>query len=134
VYRLLKRISTYPPGAKRDIVSLTKFSLRMLARRAIELEQEITVIDASLKSLVKEIALSSITRSATRWIANSSAQNPLSRHSDQEGSSCLTICTLIRGSTRSTGEDRANTRSTPGTPSTEGGGGHRALSMPHVDG
>jgi hypothetical protein len=160
-YRLLKRTSTYPPGAMRNIVSLTKFSLRMLARRAIEPEQEITVIDASLKSLVKEIApepvstlvigtdaasallgaalpsyglrwvtsfklfatrVNSTTRSATRWIANSSAQNPLSRHSDQEGSSCLTICNLIRGSTRSTGEDRASTRSTPGTLSTEGRG------------
>jgi hypothetical protein len=42
--------------AQRDIVSLTKFSLRTLARRAIELEQEITEIDATLKSLVKEIA------------------------------------------------------------------------------
>jgi hypothetical protein len=55
-YRLLKRTSTYPPGAMRNIVSLTKFSLRMLARKAIELEREITVMDASLKSLVKEIA------------------------------------------------------------------------------
>jgi transposase len=55
VYRLLERTSTYRPGAKR-IVWLTKFSLRMLARRAIELEEEITEIDAILKPLVKETA------------------------------------------------------------------------------
>jgi transposase len=56
VYRLLERTSSYRPGAKRDIVSLTKFSLRMLARRAIELEEEIAEIDAILKPLVKETA------------------------------------------------------------------------------
>ena len=56
VFHLLERASAYRPGAKRDIVSLTKFSLRMLARRAIELEEEITEIDAILKSLVNETA------------------------------------------------------------------------------
>ncbi len=56
VFHLLERASTYRPGAKRDIVSLTKFSLRMLARRAITLEEEITEIDAILKPLVKETA------------------------------------------------------------------------------
>ena len=55
VFRLLERTSTYRPGAKR-IVWLTKFSLRMLGRRAIELEEEIIEIDAILKSLVKETA------------------------------------------------------------------------------
>ena len=42
VFHLLERASTYRPGAKRDTVSLTKFSLRMLARRAITLEEEMT--------------------------------------------------------------------------------------------
>jgi transposase len=56
VFQLLERASSYRPGAKRDIVSLTKFSLRMLARRAITLEEEITEIDAILKPLVKETA------------------------------------------------------------------------------
>ena len=56
VYHLLERASTYRPGAKRDVVSLTKFTLRMLARRAIALEEEITEIDAILKPLVKETA------------------------------------------------------------------------------
>ena len=56
VFHLLERASTYRPGAKRDIVSLTKLSLRMLARRAITLEEEVSEIDAILKPLVKETA------------------------------------------------------------------------------
>ena len=56
VFHLLERASTYRPGAKRDVISLTKYSLRMLARRAITLEEEITEIDAILKPLVKETA------------------------------------------------------------------------------
>jgi transposase len=56
VYRLLERTSSYRPGAKRDVVSLTKFALRTLARRAIDLEAEITEIDAILKPLVKHTA------------------------------------------------------------------------------
>jgi transposase len=56
VFRLLERASTYRPGAKRDVASLTKFTLRMLARRAITLQEEIDEIDAILKPLVKETA------------------------------------------------------------------------------
>jgi transposase len=56
VFHLLERASTYRPGAKRDVASLTKFSLRMLARRAITLEEEIAEIDSILKPLVKETA------------------------------------------------------------------------------
>ena len=56
VFQLLERASSYRPGAKRDIVSLTKFTLRMLARRALTLEEEISEIDAILKPLVKETA------------------------------------------------------------------------------
>jgi transposase len=56
VFHLLERASTYRPGAKRDIVSLTKFTLRMLARRAITLQEEIAEIDAILKPLVVETA------------------------------------------------------------------------------
>ena len=37
VYHQLERASVYRPGAKRDVVSMTKFALRTLARRAIEL-------------------------------------------------------------------------------------------------
>ena len=56
VFRLLERASAYRPGSKRDIVSLTKLTLRMLARRALTLEEEISDIDAILKPLVKETA------------------------------------------------------------------------------
>src|SRR5271165_6542536 len=56
VFQLLERASAYRPGAKRDIVSLTKFALRMLARRAITLEEEVSEIDAILKPLVIETA------------------------------------------------------------------------------
>src|ERR1017187_8067334 len=48
VFHLLERASTYRPGTRRDIVSLTKLTLRMLAKRAIALEAEITEIDAFL--------------------------------------------------------------------------------------
>ena len=53
---LLERASAYRPGAKRDVASLTKFTLRMLARRAITLGEEISEIDALLKPLVNETA------------------------------------------------------------------------------
>ncbi len=56
VFRLLERASAYRPGAKRDVASLTKFTLRMLARRAITLQEEIAEIDAILKPLVIETA------------------------------------------------------------------------------
>ena len=56
VFNLLERASAYRPGAKRDVVSLTKFTLRMLARRALTLEEGISEIDAILKTLVKETA------------------------------------------------------------------------------
>ena len=56
VFHLLERAATYRPGAKRDVVSLTKFTLRMLARRAIILGEEISEIDAILKPLVIETA------------------------------------------------------------------------------
>ena len=56
VFHLLGRASAYRPGTKRGVVSLTKFTLRMLARRAITLEEEISEIDAILKPLVKETA------------------------------------------------------------------------------
>jgi transposase len=56
VSNLLSRASAYRPGARRDVISLTKWTLRSLARRAIELEEEITEYDAILKGLVHETA------------------------------------------------------------------------------
>lgn len=56
VLHLLERASTYRPGTKRDVVSLTKFTLRTLARRAISLEEEVVEIDTILRELVEETA------------------------------------------------------------------------------
>lgn len=56
MYRLLERCSTYRPTAKRDLVSITKRALRMLAQRAISLEEEIDEIDVVLRQLVAETA------------------------------------------------------------------------------
>jgi len=62
VYRLIERASAYRPGHKRDVTSLTKVSLRMLARRAAALEAEIADIDAILEQLVNETAPELIAR------------------------------------------------------------------------
>jgi transposase len=56
VYRLLERTSAYRPGQKRDVISVTKFTLRTLARRAIALQDEITELDAILGPLVADTA------------------------------------------------------------------------------
>jgi transposase len=56
VYRLLERASAYRPGSRRDVASLTKLSLRTLARRALALEAEIADIDVILKELVHDTA------------------------------------------------------------------------------
>jgi len=56
VARLLRRASTYRLSTGRDVVSLTKLTLRGLARRAIELGEEIKGYDTILKPLVEETA------------------------------------------------------------------------------
>ena len=56
VHHMLERASAYRPGARRDVASLTKWSLRTLARRAIELEEEIKECDALMEPLVSETA------------------------------------------------------------------------------
>jgi len=53
---MLECASAYRPGIRRDLVSITKFSLRLLARRAIALEAEVTELDALLSPLVAETA------------------------------------------------------------------------------
>jgi transposase len=62
VYRLLERASAYRPGAGRDLTTVTKRTLRMLARRAIALQAEIDEIDAILEPLVHETAPALIAR------------------------------------------------------------------------
>jgi transposase len=56
VYRLLERASSFRPGSRRDVASLTKLTLRTLARRAVALEAEITEIDSILAELVEDTA------------------------------------------------------------------------------
>jgi transposase len=56
VYRLLERASSFRPGGRRDVASLTKLTLRTLARRALALETEITEIDTILKEMVEQTA------------------------------------------------------------------------------
>jgi transposase len=56
VYHLVERASVYRPGAKRDVVSLTKLTLRSLARRCLDLADEIKELDAILKPLVRQSA------------------------------------------------------------------------------
>jgi transposase len=62
VYRLLERAASYRPGTRRDLVSVTKLTLRMLARRALALQAEIAELDAILKPLVAETAPALIAR------------------------------------------------------------------------
>jgi transposase len=62
VYRLLERASAYRPGSRRDLVSLTKVTLRMLARRAQALEAEIAELDAILGPLVHDTAPALVAR------------------------------------------------------------------------
>jgi transposase len=56
VYNLVERAASYRPGTRRDVVSLTKWTLRSLARRAIDLDEEIKECDALLEPLVAKTA------------------------------------------------------------------------------
>lgn len=56
VYRLLERCVAFRPGQRRDVASLTKFTLRALARRAVSLEEEVAELDAILEPLVADTA------------------------------------------------------------------------------
>lgn len=61
VFRMLERASAFRPGHRRDVTSLTKLSLRTLARRAISLREEIDEIDVILTELVNETAPALVT-------------------------------------------------------------------------
>ena len=56
VYRLLERARAYRPGTGLDVHTVTKRTLRVFARRATALEDEITDIDTCLTVLVAETA------------------------------------------------------------------------------
>jgi transposase len=63
VYKMIARAASYRPGTKRDVVSINKLTLRMLARRALSLEEEIKELDSIIKPLVHETAPALIARS-----------------------------------------------------------------------
>jgi transposase len=56
VYWLIKKASAFRPGPGRDVTTVTKRTLRMLARRAAALQAEVDEIDAILEPLVNETA------------------------------------------------------------------------------
>jgi transposase len=56
VYRLLERCSAYRPGPGHDPRTLTKLTLRLLARRAMSLEAEVAELDVILDALVVDTA------------------------------------------------------------------------------
>jgi transposase len=56
IYQVLTRVSAYRHSARTDVSSLTKFTLRTLARRAVALEAEVKEIDRILKVLVAQTA------------------------------------------------------------------------------
>ena len=62
VHWLLERASSFRPGSRRDVASLTKLTLRTLARRAVALEAEITDIDSILAELVEDTAPALVAR------------------------------------------------------------------------
>jgi len=56
IYKVLTLTSAYRHTGRTDVTTLTKLTLRMLARRALSLEEEVKEIDRLLKTLVAETA------------------------------------------------------------------------------
>jgi transposase len=56
IYKVLTLASAYRHTGRTDVTTVTKLTLRMLARRALALEVEVKEIDRILKSLVAETA------------------------------------------------------------------------------
>jgi len=56
IYKVLELAGAYRHTGRTDVTSVTKLTLRMLARRALSLEAEVKEIDRLLKSLVAETA------------------------------------------------------------------------------
>jgi transposase len=63
IFRLVEKTSAFRPGARRDVVTATKLALRTLARRVLELESEISDLDAVLAPLVAATAPELVARS-----------------------------------------------------------------------
>jgi transposase len=56
IYRVLALASAYRHTGRSDVTTVTKLTLRTLARRALSLEEEVKEIDRLLKTLVAETA------------------------------------------------------------------------------
>lgn len=56
IYQVLTIASAFRHTGRRDVTTLTKLSLRTLARRALSLEEEVKEIDALLRALVNQTA------------------------------------------------------------------------------
>ena len=56
IYRVLALASAYRHTGRSDVTTVTKLTLRTLARRALSLEEEVKEIDRLLKALVAETA------------------------------------------------------------------------------
>jgi transposase len=56
IYKVLEVASAYRHTGRTDVATVTKLTLRMLARRAVSLEVEVKEIDRTLKALVAETA------------------------------------------------------------------------------
>ncbi len=56
IYKVLQLVSAYRHTGRTDVTTLTKLTLRTLARRALSLEEEVKEIDRVLKTLVAETA------------------------------------------------------------------------------
>jgi transposase len=56
IYKVLALASAYRHTAKTDVTTVTKLTLRTLARRALALEEEVKEIDRLLKTLVAQTA------------------------------------------------------------------------------
>jgi transposase len=56
IYKVLALASAYRHTGRTDVTTVTKLTLRTLARRALSLEEEVKEIDRILKSLVAETA------------------------------------------------------------------------------
>ena len=93
VHHLLDKTAAYRPGTKRDIVSVTKLALRMLAHRALDLEAQIKKLDAIVKPLVKATAPELVARDAS---SGKSERHRLNRSGDRQANSALWHIVLTR--------------------------------------
>jgi transposase len=62
IFRLIERASAMRPGQRRDVIGATKLALRTLARRVLDLDNEMAELDAVLAPLVRQTATELVAR------------------------------------------------------------------------